>query len=43
MPAKLDGIVKALKREHPDWSESKIWKIAQTAYKKWKRKMHGKR
>jgi hypothetical protein len=34
MPKKLDDIVNSLKRENPTWSESKVWAIAQSTYKK---------
>jgi len=34
MPAKLDAIVKALKKKHPDWPESRVWATAQAQYKK---------
>mgnify|MGYP006288269395 FL=1 len=34
MPAGVEKIVAALKREHPDWPKSKIYAIAWAAYKK---------
>lgn len=34
MPKKVDDIVAALKRDHPDWSDSKIYAIANAAYNK---------
>jgi len=34
MPQKLDDIVKALKKKHPDWPESRVWATAQAQYKK---------
>jgi len=33
MPRKLDDIVKALKKKHPDWPESRVWATAQKVYK----------
>jgi hypothetical protein len=37
MPKKLDSIVSSLKKQHPDWPESKVWAIANSTYKKIKR------
>jgi hypothetical protein len=37
MPKKVDNIVAALKRDHPDWSESKVYAIANAAYNKMKK------
>lgn len=34
MPAGVEKIVDALKREHPDWPKSKIYAIAWSSYKK---------
>ena len=33
MPNKVDYIVKALKREHPDWDEEKVWAVAYDTFK----------
>jgi hypothetical protein len=34
VPQKVEDIVKALKRENPDWEEEKYWKIAWSTYNK---------
>lgn len=34
MPKKVDNIVAALKRDNPNWSDSKIYAIANAAYNK---------
>ena len=34
MPAGVDKIVKALKEQHPDWPDSKVYAIAWSTYKK---------
>lgn len=41
MPKKVDDIVAALRREHPDWSDAKVYAIANAAYNKLKRKSGG--
>jgi hypothetical protein len=38
VPKELDNIVAALKRDNPSWSESKVWAIAQSTYKKMKKR-----
>ena len=35
-PAKVREIVKALKRDNPDWDEERYWKIAWSTYNKMK-------
>jgi hypothetical protein len=37
MPKKVEDIVAALKREHPDWPDAKIYAIANAAYNKMKK------
>lgn len=38
MPKKVDDIVKALKRDNPSWPPSKVYAIANAAYKRSKSK-----
>lgn len=41
MPKKVEEIVSALERDHPDWSKSKVYAIANAAYNKMKKKKRG--
>ena len=34
MPKKVEEIVSALEKNHPDWSKSKVYAIANAAYNK---------
>jgi hypothetical protein len=34
MPKKVDDIVAALKRQHPEWSDAKVYAIANATYNK---------
>lgn len=34
MPAKVDEIVKSLKKENPSWSDAKVYAIAWSTYNK---------
>lgn len=34
MPKKVDEIVDALRRQHPDWSDEKVYAIANATYNK---------
>jgi hypothetical protein len=34
MPKKVDDIVAALRRQHPDWSDEKLYAIANATYNK---------
>jgi len=38
MPAKVDEIVKSLKKDNPSWSDSKVYAIAWSTYNKMKGK-----
>jgi hypothetical protein len=38
MPKKVEEIVSALERDHPGWSKSKVYAIANAAYNKMKKR-----
>jgi len=38
MPAKVDEIVKSLKKDNPSWPKSKLYAIAWSTYKKGNKK-----